>query len=406
MVFLAAVVVTSLFWAVLPASMRVNTSNDYFVYYEPVARNVLEGRGLITAGGDPAILQPPGYSFFLVGVFGIARLTHLPEGLIHALFILVCTGLSAVFIYLIARSIWRPLVALGAPLLWMTYPLALWLTKQPYTEVPFMTVFYGAVCLYSYARVRQSQSLWWYLGVGGLIGCAMLIRPIAIGLGIVLAGWLVLSRTDVKTKGRLALAGMLLLGNLVVIFPWQLWVNQKTDKVVLLSAVGTNSIKLGLTFAVKLDGFRRPVAVPEDVEALMRDLLARYDEMQTMGEVVTAVREEAQGRPWALVKIFGMKMVRSWYATDSGERDSAVGVIQTFYLALLLLSTIVAWRRGGNTKALAVLLWILVAYFWILTVITAIAIVRYLTPVIGLLFVLTPVLYERMRVLNPKGLGG
>ncbi|ETW93438.1 MAG: hypothetical protein ETSY1_39235 [Candidatus Entotheonella factor] len=104
--------VTLLFWALLPSQYQHNESTDYAHFYEPVARRLLQGEGLTEANGAPAIRYPPGYPILLAGVFGISQGFNLPEATALSTMTLLCVGLSAVFVFFVARSVWPPWSAL------------------------------------------------------------------------------------------------------------------------------------------------------------------------------------------------------------------------------------------------------------------------------------------------------
>ena len=76
-------------------------------------------------------------------------------------------------------------------------------------------------------------------------------------------------------------------------------------------------------------------------------------------------------------------------ASIAGGSRYRLYFIQTAYLVLVLWGSGVAWRRGGITKQLAMSIWFLVLYFWATTIL-ALSILRYMVPVIGLLFILIP----------------
>ena len=385
-VFVASVLATLLFWAVLPASFRMNGSSDYRVYYEPVARNVLAGHGIVLADGAPATRTPPGYALLLAGVFGLSDLLGISEEVALSAFVLLCIGLGSVFVFSLARSVWGPSPALISCLAWMTYPLALWLTKQPNSEIPFISVFYGSFCLFWYALLRKSRAWPLCFLSGFLIGFAMLIRPIAIGLGFVFGVLLWLIRREMTACSRLLLIAILLLGNLVAILPWEAWVYTNTGRVVFLSTLGIPALRDGLTFAVDLRDFRQGVKVPQDVAALMEDLVARYDELQSLGDIILVMTEEFRKRPLAVAKLFAIKAARSWYGTDSQRFETLIMPIQIAYLFMILWSTRAAWKQGGTARQLAGSVWLIVLYFWAINVLST-TLVRYMVPAIGLLFV-------------------
>jgi hypothetical protein len=70
LVFLASILSTFCFWAILPPQLGINENSDYTSFYEPVARNILAGHGLVTSHGIPAVRYPPGYPILLAGIFG------------------------------------------------------------------------------------------------------------------------------------------------------------------------------------------------------------------------------------------------------------------------------------------------------------------------------------------------
>ncbi len=154
-VFVAAALICTLFLGLLPAHLAVNDNGDYIAFYEPVARNILSGRGPVSDSGRPAIRYPPGFPVILAGLFATADAAHAPRTAAVAAFNVVCVGVCAVLIFTIARQFWRPVPALGAAFVWMTYPFVLWLAKEPTSELPFMVLFYGAFLSLWKSRLRR-----------------------------------------------------------------------------------------------------------------------------------------------------------------------------------------------------------------------------------------------------------
>src|SRR5215472_16546107 len=70
---LFGVLVHLAFLVALPARWRVNQSTNYYKFYEPVARNILLGNGLVAPDGSPALEFAPGFSFLLAGAFESGR---------------------------------------------------------------------------------------------------------------------------------------------------------------------------------------------------------------------------------------------------------------------------------------------------------------------------------------------
>jgi hypothetical protein len=396
-VFVASILITILFWIMLPAKFVVDESRDNREFYEPVARNILQGNG-ITLRDHPFISRPPGHPLFLAGVFKLADLFTLPEEVVISTVILVCTGLSSLFLFIFARQVWAPLPAALSALVWITYLPALWLTKQPNNEVPFLVFFYGGFVFF-WSAVCKSQPLFFYFCSGFLIGIAMLIRPIALGVGVIMSFVIWLVKRNESMRVRWVFVAMVLLGNLVAVLPWELWVYAKTEKVVLLTRGGPN-MDDGLIFAIL--GSRPPSGAPTDVVELMQDIVAqRRADIRSLSGVIKVMSEELWNRPLATIKLLTIKILRSWYATDSRRFEFAIMLLQIPYLAFILWGTRQTWCLGGIARNVALSIWLLVLYFWGLTF-AALSIARYMVPVIGLLFVLIPACFP--SVTGRKGI--
>ncbi|MGH9364125.1 MAG: hypothetical protein ACRD1B_02510, partial [Thermoanaerobaculia bacterium] len=258
---MATVLCVIVFRAMLPSRVLVSESSDYTSFYAPVARQVLNGRGPVLVDGAPATRYPPGYALLLAGVFGMARLAGIPEELAVTGLTWVGAGLSAVLLFALSATVWPRRLAIGASLVFMTYPLTLWLTKEPNSEIAFMPVFYGSVfLLWSGIRTRRHMAVF-CLGCGLLAGCAMLIRPIAVGVGLLLAAITWRLSGDLRRRRRLAMVALILVGNLVVVLPWELWVYGRTSEVILLSTGGVATVRDGLAFAGSRKSFREPVGI-------------------------------------------------------------------------------------------------------------------------------------------------
>jgi 4-amino-4-deoxy-L-arabinose transferase-like glycosyltransferase len=402
LVFIAANLTTLLFWTVLPTPYQVNENTEYIGFHEPVARNILAGQGFIVGNGEPAIRFPPGYPLLIAGIFRLADLLKIPERILLSLFVLINVGLTSMFVFCLARIIWGPLPALVPVFIWMTHPFALWLTKQPNTETPFMAVLFGGLYLFWRALWHKSNSWSLYLFSGLLIGFAMLIRPIALLVGVLMAAIVWWLGREMRVRQRLFLGAMVLLGNLVVILPWEAWVYFKTDKFVLLSTIGHNSLVRGMTFHAFPESYRDVFS--ESVSTLLQDIEARSAEMRSLSGIISVWADEFRARPLTVATVFAHKMARSWFGTDSGRYEILLVLIQIPYLAILLWGSFRAWIQGGPARQLTLSIWLLVLYFWLMSTL-GIAMLRYMVPAMGLLMVLLPSLlcsHNRQPNLDPK----
>jgi hypothetical protein len=93
------------FLVALPARWRVNQSTNYYKFYEPVARNILLGNGLVAPDGSPALEFAPGFSFLLAGAFEAADLLGVSDAFMLRFQVAISIALTTVLVYLIAEHI-------------------------------------------------------------------------------------------------------------------------------------------------------------------------------------------------------------------------------------------------------------------------------------------------------------
>jgi 4-amino-4-deoxy-L-arabinose transferase-like glycosyltransferase len=391
-VIACSMLVTSIVWMRF-ADYRLTAGTDFAAFYEPVARNLVDGRGLVDLKGHPAVRYPPGYPFIVAAVLVTARTGLVSENVAFAAVAVGAMAVSCALLWWMARTIWPARLAWLAPALWMTYPLVLWLTLQQSTEVPFTAVFYGSLALFWRATLDTRPRPGKYFVSGLLLGAAMLIRPIAIGAWVVfvIAAWL-MHRTAAR-RVRLLVAGALIAGVAVTVVPWEVWMWRQTGRIIALSDGGASSLRDGLTFALNQKRFRQGVKVPDDVEALMHRLQDKYDTLTSVGATAGVLWAEFTDRPDTVIKLFAVKALRSWFGTDSHRLERETGAVQAVYLLLALAGGWLCWRAGGRTRRLMWLVAGLVLYFWVMTI-SVLSIVRYMAPVMGLLFLLTPPLLQ------------
>lgn len=387
LVMAAGVLVNLVFLAVLPSRWRGSQSIDYPVHYAPVARNLLDGKGFRNAEGDPAVAYPPGYAFILAGVFAASRGTGLSEMNAVRGFNVVALAACSLLVYAVSRMLFGIRAARLSALVWMTYPLPLWLTKQPNTEIAFLVAFFGMACLAMRIFLREDSGPGLAFLVGALVGGASLIRPAAIGLSVPVALALFRGCRRNPAPRRWRMCALLLLGNLLVVAPWELWAFRQVGKVIPLCTVGGTSILDGLTLNLAPEDPDHVVRIPEDVHALMQAFVQRESEMQTPGAIGRFLWREVLDHPTTVIKLVSLKAMRSWYATDSERFEPTVAMLQAPYLLLAGAGALAAWRRGGvGRRYIGFTAWIL-AYFWGMTILV-LSIARYMIPPMGLLIVL------------------
>ncbi|MGE5609156.1 MAG: ArnT family glycosyltransferase [Bacillota bacterium] len=400
-IFLVAFAVAAVFWLALPRSVRTTRSTDYATVYAPAARNLLAGNGVTTPDGQLLTHFPPGYPCILAAAFQIAHSTHLPENFLLQLLAFTAHALTALLIYRMAVTIWSPRFALVPAILWMTYLPALWFTSVLNSEVAFTPIFYATLLLFWRQLRRPKFSLPAGFLLGLLIGVAMLVRPIAIAVAFILAALLWFHRPMDTRSRRAAAIVVLLLGNLLAVLPWQVYAYLRTGKVLLLSSGGLPSLIDGLTYALpRADRADTPVS--REVLTVMQQCENAYrsGQIRSVSMAFVYLAQQAKEHPLAVLQIFATKAARSWFATDSHHLERPLLILQIPYLLAGLISLILALRWRGPARQMATLSLAFVLYFWAMTILV-LSLLRYMTPAMPLLFVLTPGLWVFLR--KPTG---
>ncbi len=398
-VFLAASAIIGVFWLFVPGewTLEANAMTDYEGYFAPVAKNLASGQGLVQEPGRIATLYPPGYPMMLAGLIHLGNWTGIAYETWVELFTLASVAAAAVLLFNLA---WRILGLRAAWItfaLWMSYPSALWLSKQPSSDTAFLPFFYGALLLALPLLLDENDSLVTAAGVGALLGVSVLIRPIALLAAPLLAACLAYYGSRESWWLRLRPAVVLLIAYVVVLLPWEAWVWQRTGQWIPASTNGPASISDGLTQAVSLRGYRSPLEVPVGVRLIMEEAQARHEkhQLRTRGQVLGFFADAARERPLQLVQLLWWKAKRAWYGTNA-QRSEETWLAWTHgvYFVLSLVGGLLLWQGAGGGRRWLLVSGLLVLYYWAMTVLV-LSIVRYMLPAVGLLFVWQAVVLER-----------
>jgi hypothetical protein len=200
LVFLSAAVCAAAFRVVLPSrtlAVNMKESSDYHGTYAPVARRILQGRGPVLEDGTPLTRYPPGYPFLLAGAFAASEAIGVDEERALTLLHIASFALAALLLFEIASQLWPWPRTLLAPLAFSSYPLALWATTLAGTETVFLPVLYACFLAFCAALRVRGLAVREGLACGLSAGIAMMIRPAAIGLGLLMGrGGVDPGRTD------------------------------------------------------------------------------------------------------------------------------------------------------------------------------------------------------------------
>jgi len=370
--------------------------------------NVLAGKGWVNESGNFADARPPGHPLIIIGLKKLADIVSFPEADIFIFFNVFMLSFAAVLLYLIAIEVWRTNAVMVVPVAWVTCPFVAWFLNQPYSEVPFFVLFFASILSFLRSLEADEGQLFWYgVVTGALLGAAMMIRSIGIGLPVIVGiSWLALSRPRPKRAHSLYLIA-LFLGSVMLVLPWSLIMYKETHQIRFLGppTLTAASIANGLTFITDIDGDREKLAVAPDVAKYAENLYAqifvsprtRVDSDEILGQVSGLIKGVLDN-PIPGISFYFLKLRRAWYGTYSHRLEFWTLLIQAGYFVLLSLSILKIHQNRLRPKYVCVLTTFVVLYFWLLAILFE-PLVRYMVAPMGLLFLLFP-------AMNWKGRGG
>jgi 4-amino-4-deoxy-L-arabinose transferase-like glycosyltransferase len=387
-----ALVAHVLFLLLLPQPWRRNQSPDYTGYYEPVAQSLIAGNGFYLHS-KPALTYPPGIPMLYAAAFWAARKVGLSEA--NALRIVegFLLTFSAVLVCFLAMRFFRWRVALLASGLWSTYPFHLWLTKQPDATSLFSVLLLTSVLLFFTWSSKTQNGIRYGILLGLILGITALIKPFSIGLPLAFVALASVSAISGQRRSRIVFSACLLITYAATISPWEIWAWHVGGHWIPLCTNGPSALIDGLTFGTER-GLPQ-VALPEGARAFVRDAATHYPQLKSTGCIAHFILTKVRQTPTAILELLLVKAARSWFGNESHTLERWIAVIQLLYLPFLLLGTRTVWKYGNARQKNFVLLAIVItAYFWIMTTVTAEAILRYMVPVTCLLVVFVAVSFE------------
>ena len=185
--------------------------------YDRHARSIAGGDGYpdsyYVADRGPSALRAPGYPFFLAAVYVSTGDSVAAGRLANA----VLGALAVLLLYLIARRIWGPSIALCAAGAAAIFPPLVLLSKELLSEPLFIALELGMVlCILEFRRSRDSR---WAIGAGLLAGLGILTRNPGPALLIPLLAGLWVRKPRLRWEA--AAAPLLALAcALLVVAPW------------------------------------------------------------------------------------------------------------------------------------------------------------------------------------------
>jgi 4-amino-4-deoxy-L-arabinose transferase-like glycosyltransferase len=392
---IVAILAHAVFLLLLPAAWQKNQSSDYVEYYEPVAQKLAAGAGLVL-GSKPALRYPPGIPMLYAATFWISDSLEISHGaglhIFQALFVIA----SGVLVGVVAMRFLSLRIALAASILWSTYPFHLWLTKQPDASAIFTTLLLLGVFPFLLWSTDGCHAVLYGFLLGFILAIIALIKPFSIALPATFVGLAWMCAVPCRRRQRSLFSTCVLVAYLLLISPWEVWAWRVSGHWIPLCTNGPSALIDGLTFGT-VRGLKQ-VTMPESVRTFTEDAVAHAKQLRTTTSIANFVVVQIRERPEAVIKLFLLKAVRSWYGNESHTLERRVAIIQLFYLPFVIFGMRIVWRGGLQHKNFLLVAMGITMYFWTMTAITALPILRYMVPIVSLLMVFAAAAVEKVAM--------
>jgi 4-amino-4-deoxy-L-arabinose transferase-like glycosyltransferase len=217
-----------------------------FKEFDRLAVSLTDGKGYVNSSGQPTAYRPPGYIYFMAGIYTIFGHHVIAIRLVNVLLGVLTCWLT----YSLAAELFNRRIGLMAAMIVAMYPSLIAWANILATENLFIPVLLG-ITLSFVKGVKQPAIRWLWLMLSGILsGVAVLIRPAGLMLpGVLLVSWVLIAGSNQSRKNRIqwlvkpGLIGLVLYGLvLIILLPWTLRNWQAFGRFVMVSDEG------GITF--------------------------------------------------------------------------------------------------------------------------------------------------------------
>jgi 4-amino-4-deoxy-L-arabinose transferase-like glycosyltransferase len=199
-----------LLWATTVHAIPVSD----FSYYYTKAISLVHGLGYTTSGRVPTAFWPPGYPFFLAGVFRVFGVSLVAAKAAN----IVLWTVTAALAYVLGLRLGGRLTAVVAGLVVALFPEFIFYANLTASENLFVPLSLGALVAFSPAEKLAAPPSWKRAMIAGLLlGCAVLVRSTAVLVPALMALTLVVW---FRSRAALISATVLLLSFAIALSPW------------------------------------------------------------------------------------------------------------------------------------------------------------------------------------------
>lgn len=352
--------------AIIDATVPVVKRADV---YSVVAENLARGYGFVAEpGGDPIVWRAPLYPAFLAVIYAVFG-GHNETGVFLAQSVL--DSLTAVLIFYMGTRLLGETVGFVSAVTFALHPLSAYYSLRFLSESLFTLAFTAVIA--SWITAATSRRIIAYMTVGALIALASLVKPIALGLGPLLAICALYQLKEEPVRALFA-ATALTVACLVVLSPWTLRNYRVTGELLAVATGGGYALWLGNQMVSEgkedweVDDMTRAqlfarrsavIAGNEEADRSFTSVPSRpsirsatqpvHISVPDDREFLRAAWQEIASHPFDTMLLTVRKLFRFWFRVflpDNRWAQSYITLFQSVFLGVAFLGLLEAKRLG------------------------------------------------------------
>ena len=191
---------------------------------------------------------------------------------------------------------------------------------------------------------------------------------------------------------------VLLLGIELVILPWQAFVYKQTNKFVFLMPNSIMMIKDGFVFNQKTDS-RIGIQLSDDVEQISDIVKNNWNQIKNLSDLANALTPYLKESPLSFIKLFFIKIFRSFYGLDSHRYENYSMIMQIIYLTIIIKGIFSSIKNFEIIYKYFIVVSFIFVYF-LINAVAVVPILRYINPPLGLFFIFIPFAFIKSSILE------
>ena len=412
-IFAVAMTLVLTFNFFLPDNLQVNESLDYKQFYLVIGERLQSGEAPSSAFrfsnftenalpvpmSEPGLFitqWPPGMPYLLSAILDFSLFMHLDSNQVIKFFFIILYCSTAVVIFYLARNYMSIPFAFLAAMMWAGYPLNLWLTKQPNSEIPFSFCF--VLAIYFLCQGMENRKTPFFIACGLALGIAINFRAIGLLLPLVFClvahlNWNRLNLFKIQAR-QIYLIGVMLTMSYVAIMPWEFLVYQNTGRIIPM-ATGVEDMQDNYNKFLLEPKPNGGVIVSENLESyLIKQKCPPSNEKAFVSKCQTAKEQKTPNSFLANAELVWIQISRPFYGIYTKRAEEYVLTINALVFSLMFLGIREAIRL--KLYSMCFLLLGCLGYFYLVTL-NVIPVVRYLVPGISICTLFIPLYLQRVK---------